>query len=311
MSQIHRPPPRLIVTADDFGLAVEINDGIVEAFRRGIVTSTSLLMNGAATAHAVALARSHPKLEVGLHLSIVEGISLRGKPGTTTDRRRYFGDALCLHRHWRPFLWRYITRRIDLGELEEELELQIERFVAHFGRVPFANATQHLHLLPGVQDLVVRLAQKHRIGALRIPARSLAASRARRLYRLLLTGLARRAQHKLVGSNIRTVEHFGGFDVCGRMTEAQLRDLLTRLPAGTTEIMTHPGHDCPQLRDALPWAYRDFAWAQELQALTSAAIRTQLTRAGIELIRFGDLQDARVAAPLAPPAVAQPCKEST
>lgn len=294
MSQFDRQPRRLIVTADDFGIAEEINDGIVEAFRDGIVTSASLLMNGPATEHAVALARSHPRLEIGLHLSIVEGISLRGRPGTITDRRRYFGDHLCLHRHWRPFLGRYLTGRIDRGELEEELELQIEQFRRHFGSVPFANATQHLHLLPGIQDIVVRLARKHRIGALRIPARSIAASRSRWLYRLAMTWLARRALRKLRDSSIQVADHFGGFDVCGRMTEPRLSALLARVSAGTTEIMTHPGRECSQLRIGLPWGYLRFEWEQELHALTSAAIKGQLVSAGIDLIRFQDLENGRV-----------------
>jgi chitin disaccharide deacetylase len=58
---------RLIVNADDFGLTAGVTDGIVEAHVDGIVTSTSLMVDGAAASHAVALAHEHPKLSVGLH----------------------------------------------------------------------------------------------------------------------------------------------------------------------------------------------------------------------------------------------------
>lgn len=58
---------QLIVNADDFGLTTGVNEGIIEAHARGIVTSTSLMVDGAAAGHAVALARRHPGLSVGLH----------------------------------------------------------------------------------------------------------------------------------------------------------------------------------------------------------------------------------------------------
>jgi chitin disaccharide deacetylase len=59
--------PRLIVNADDLGLTVGVNEGIVEAHVRGILTSTSLMVDRAAAAHAVGLAHEHPGLSIGLH----------------------------------------------------------------------------------------------------------------------------------------------------------------------------------------------------------------------------------------------------
>ena len=58
---------RLIVNADDFGLAAGVNEGIIEAHVSGIVTSTSLMVDRSAAADAVRLAREHPTLSVGLH----------------------------------------------------------------------------------------------------------------------------------------------------------------------------------------------------------------------------------------------------
>ena len=57
----------LIVNADDFGASEGVNRGIVDAHVRGVVTSTSLMVRGAAAAQAAALARDHPELSVGLH----------------------------------------------------------------------------------------------------------------------------------------------------------------------------------------------------------------------------------------------------
>jgi chitin disaccharide deacetylase len=62
----------LIVNADDFGLAPSVNRGIVAAHERGVVTSTSLMVRGAAAAQAADSARAHPELNVGLHVDLYE-----------------------------------------------------------------------------------------------------------------------------------------------------------------------------------------------------------------------------------------------
>lgn len=282
---------RLIVTADDFGIAEEINAGIAEAHRRGIVTAVSLLANAPATEHAVGLARDLPELEVGIHLSIVEGISLRGRPGTLTDKRRYFSDALCLHRHWRQFIPRYALGMISLKELEEELTLQIERFLTFFPRIPFANGTQHLHVLPGVQDIIVKLAKRYGIGAVRVPSATRGAGR-RFVSDRVLHSFGQKLRTKLDAAGIASADAMWGFHLSGRLGEAELASFLPSVPMGTTEVMTHPGFECPSLRRKLPWGYRDFRWQDELRAVTSPDVRGGLATHGISLARFADLAGA-------------------
>ena len=67
---------RLIVTGDDFGLAVPVNEAIEEAHRHGILTAASLMVGAEAAADAVERARRLPSLRVGLHLVLVEGRSV-------------------------------------------------------------------------------------------------------------------------------------------------------------------------------------------------------------------------------------------
>src|SRR5246127_5926014 len=64
----------LIVNADDLGWTEGVNRGILEAFHNGIVTSTSLLANGAAFAGGMEAARSAPGLGVGVHLNLSDGL---------------------------------------------------------------------------------------------------------------------------------------------------------------------------------------------------------------------------------------------
>ena len=80
---------RLIVNADDFGFTRDVNEGIVEAHRDGILTATTLMANGDAFEDAVALARATPSLDVGCHAVLVQGRSVldasRALPATLKD----------------------------------------------------------------------------------------------------------------------------------------------------------------------------------------------------------------------------------
>jgi predicted glycoside hydrolase/deacetylase ChbG (UPF0249 family) len=280
---------RLIVTADDFGLTDEINRGIVTAHEHGIVTSTSLLVNAPATEMAYALSRKYPNLEIGIHLGFVEGFALSTQGNSLTDKLRYLGDRPCLIRHWTNFLSRFLVGRIDLGEIESELEAQIQKFLDYFPSIPFANGTQHLHILPGVRDIVSRLARKYDIGAIRLHhgSRVFSGFNMRHAYNAVLKALVRNARKAFTG--IRTTDHFVGFDVCGRLSPDAVLNILDRIGVGTTELMTHPGEDSAFLREKLPWGYSDFDWSGELKALTDDRVRERVRERGIRLIRFADL----------------------
>lgn len=75
----------LIVNADDFGLSKGQNYGIIEACRRGVVTSTTALVNGEAVEHAAQLSREVPELGVGMHFVLTLGMPLSPMPGLTRD----------------------------------------------------------------------------------------------------------------------------------------------------------------------------------------------------------------------------------
>ena len=64
---------RVIITGDDFGLAVPVNEAIEEAHRRGVLTTTSLMIGERAAADAIERARRNPGLRVGLHVALCEG----------------------------------------------------------------------------------------------------------------------------------------------------------------------------------------------------------------------------------------------
>ena len=87
----------LIVNADDFGASHGINRGIMEAHQRGILTSTSLMVNSRAAEEAVALGRAAPNLSVGLHADLEDELRM---PAGDLDRRL----RQALRAQWTRFL---------------------------------------------------------------------------------------------------------------------------------------------------------------------------------------------------------------
>ena len=283
------PRRKLIVTADDLGLSPLITDGIFRAHREGIVTAAALLVNAPGTDDAVAKIHAYPDLQIGLHLGVVEGHSLLGRHSSITDSNSYFGDdKICLHRHWKPFLARYLSGVLDLREIEQEFEVQLQKFMTFFPSIPFLNSTQHLHILPGVSEIVIRLCKKYQIKNVRVPSSMVPESSGllRRLigipYRLL--GVRFRVLCRRAG--IGHADHFAGFFRCGHQDVESIQKMISQFSEGVTELMLHPAFDDLALRQKMPWAYSDFEWVSEMEAACSPLVRERLATESVELVRF-------------------------
>jgi predicted glycoside hydrolase/deacetylase ChbG (UPF0249 family) len=134
----------LIVNADDFGLTDGVNQGIIEAHEHGIVTSASLMVRAPAAENAAALARSHPRLGLGLHIDIGEWI-LRDGEWITRYERVAEGDA---------------------AAAAAELEEQVSLFVRLTGAFPdHLDSHQHVHRArPEVADAAGAIAGRLGVG---------------------------------------------------------------------------------------------------------------------------------------------------
>lgn len=126
----------VIVNADDFGQSEGINRGIVEAHERGIVTSASLMVHGAAAAAAAAYARARPGLSVGLHVDLCESLCLDGE-------------------------WVTLYERVDGADpaaVAAEVREQVERFRRLLGRDPtHVDSHQHVHRDDPARTILIEL----------------------------------------------------------------------------------------------------------------------------------------------------------
>src|SRR5256712_11492748 len=156
---------KIIVTGDDFGLAVPVNEAIEEAHRRGILTTASLMVGAGAAADAVERARRLPTLGVGLHLGLVEGHPVL-PPCETPDladsrgefATRLFGAGL-------NFFFRPGVRR----QLQAEIRAQFQAFMKTGFPLDHVNAHNHMHLHPTVLGLILKVGRDYGLTAVRVP----------------------------------------------------------------------------------------------------------------------------------------------
>lgn len=270
---------RLIVNADDLGSGTARDRGIFRAFREGIVSSASLLANGPSFAAAAAEARVLG-LPLGVHLNLAEGCPLAGPiPGLTTPAGVFPGKAA--------------TRRalaageVDAAALRREFGAQLERVLAT-GVVPdHLDTHQHTFLFPAVAAAVVETACTFGIRALRrpVPAEPAAADPDGTLGEelALYRRLAPAASSAVDASGFAAPDALWGMPWLDRLDQPALVALLGGLPAGTWELMVHPG----LAGDPDPFAGP--AREREMTALIDPELQRLLQRRGIELTTFGEL----------------------
>jgi predicted glycoside hydrolase/deacetylase ChbG (UPF0249 family) len=137
---------KLIVNADDLGYSEGVNKGIQQAFRRGVVRSATVMVNGAAFEDALTVIRHNPSLGVGLHLNLTSGPPLTDFPYVDAKGHMYKDHA-----------WHSAYAAC----IEQELAAQVEKAVAQGILLTHLDSHHHIHDLPEIGPLVKRLAKRH------------------------------------------------------------------------------------------------------------------------------------------------------
>lgn len=286
----------LIVNADDLGWTAGVNRGIAEAHRNGIVTSASLLANGEAFAEAAELARETRGLGVGVHLNLSDG-----SPSAPSDSvRSLLNDSGEFEGGPDGLLLKIATRGISLREVETEWQAQIAKVRAAGLEPTHLDGHKHVHMLPGLFEIALRLAKRHGIGAIRVSheasnLRAALSAGELRASVVLKQGvqarglklLARDARMQADRAGISTADHFCGIAQTGELTKEGVARLLRNLPEGTTELMCHPGYADEALRKSA--TRLQGSREKEVEILTDTNIRNLVASQGIRLIDYAFL----------------------
>ena len=273
---------QLIVTADDFGAAIQVNDAVERAHKEGILTATSLMVSGAAATDAIRRAKAMPRLRVGLHLVLVEGRPML-PPAVVpdlVDADGFFRTDMVRAGAAMFFLPR--VRR----QLAGEIEAQFEAFAATGLELDHVNAHKHFHLHPTIAALTVRIGRAFGLKAMRVPCEP--ADVLRQIEpgtrgSFVVELWARRLRRRLKAAGIFSPDWVFGLAWSGAMTTARLAGLLAHLPEGTSEIYLHPATG-PDFEGAAP----GYLYEQELAALMSKQAIDLTNKNQIRLGPFAD-----------------------
>src|SRR6266540_1832211 len=154
----------LIINADDFGLSSGANRAIIKAWREGILTSASLMVTGEAFEEAVSLARENPGLQVGLHLTLVQGkaaVAHQGFPNIADAHGNFTNDPVMAG-------MRYFFLRSLRKQLKMEIEGQILKFRDTGLSLSHIDGHLNIHMHPTVFDILLPLMPKYGISTFRL-----------------------------------------------------------------------------------------------------------------------------------------------
>ena len=273
----------MVANADDFGLSSGINRGIESAYCDGILRSASLMPNGSAFDDAVGIARENPGLGVGVHVSLVDERCL----APAGMLRGLAAEDGSLPSSYGAFVKAFLARKFGVAEVRTEIEAQVGRVLATGIAPTHVDFHQHLHMLPGIFEVVLAVARSTGISVVRIPLDRAehAGSVARRLHTRILSVLCRHNASKLTRAGIRSAHHFHGLGQSGNMNESNLVATLRRLTPGVNEVMMHPGFSDPATAARYHWGYH---WDDEHAALVSKRALSFIDEHSIRLATFAD-----------------------
>jgi hopanoid biosynthesis associated protein HpnK len=268
----------IILTIDDFGLALPVNEAVERAHREGVVRTASLMVGAPAAADAIARARRLPDLHVGLHLVLVSGRALLPpeRIPLLVDRDGAFSSDQA-----RAGVRYFFTPGIR-AQLEAEIRAQFAAFAETGLRLDHVNAHRHMHVHPTVFGMLLRIGREYGAPPIRIPREPSAP------WWLLpwLALMSARARAAGVAHN----RYILGMHDTGAMRRERLLAHLRALPPGVTELYFHAA---TAHWDGIDPALAHYALEEEFAALIDPEVVAAVRAPQIAALTFADLAGVR------------------
>ena len=273
----------LIITADDFGAAVEVNEAVERAHQGGILSAASLMVSGPAAQDAVTRAKTMPKLRVGLHLVLVEGkpVLPAASVPDLVDRAGHFRTDMV-----RAGAAMFFLPKVR-AQLRAEIEAQFAAFAATGLKLDHVNAHKHFHLHPTIASLLLETATAHGVKGARVPLEPqhvLARIERHKASGVvaLTTPFAKGLRRRFRAAGLTAPDQVFGLAWSGAMTGARLKGMIEHLPEGLSEIYMHPA------TGPYPGSAPGYRYTGELAALTDPALPALLAAKAIRTGGFCD-----------------------
>jgi chitin disaccharide deacetylase len=277
---------RLIINADDFGLTRGVNRAITELHQAGVLTSTTLMARARATSEAQDRVADLPSLGVGCHVVLVDGepaLHANEIRSLVDKRTSWFRASL------NEFLMRLFTGRIKSEEIEAEAAAQISLIQRRGMQLTHIDTHKHTHMFPAVLRPVLRAARAAGIRAVRNPfepAWAVRATTGAPWARVAEVNILRKLQSTcrriIAEEGFATTDGTIAVAGTGMLNADLVRSLLSQLPEGTWELVTHPGYndaDLDRVRTRL----------RASREIEMSALQAVKEFKGIELISYKNL----------------------
>jgi predicted glycoside hydrolase/deacetylase ChbG (UPF0249 family) len=240
---------RLLINADDLGIARSANESIFACHDSGPLNGASLLVNGDDVDFAVSECRTRPRLDVGLHVNLCEGYPI--SPAREVDLlvgadgrfRRGFSSLLASTVVPSMRQKKRMERQIGC-----EIEAQVNRFRALLGRQSAIRVDCHIHVsaIPSVMRSLLALAERGLVDRVRVPIERSVGGRSlsiNGIKQLTLWGLTRGAPERFEGLGVKAVSSVAGIVYSGGMHEMSFGALALGIQRAQSdfEVICHPG----------------------------------------------------------------------
>ena len=277
-------PRGLIITADDFGMAVSVNEAVESAHRDGVLSAASLMVCAPASVDAVERAKRLADLRVGLHLVLVDGapvLPASEVPHLVDCNGRFRPDMVTAGA---TMFFNPAARR----ELAAEIEAQLQAFQATGLQLDHVNAHKHFQLHPTIAGLILKLGARYGTRAIRVPIEPVAtlkAVEAGAAYRpdRLLDAWARLGRARIRRAGMLAPDQVFGLRWSGHMHAGRLEGLIRALPPGLSEIYLHPAIDA-----GFEGAAPGYGYETELAGLLSPGVARAVSQCGARHGGFAD-----------------------
>jgi chitin disaccharide deacetylase len=274
----------LIINADDFGFSTDVNGAIIKAHSEGILTSTSLMVSGDAAQEAIALAKDHPRLAVGLHLVLVCGKSVLPPaqiPHLVDSQGNFSNNPTQAGLN-------YQFNQDTRAELRLEIYAQLEKFRDSGLNLAHVDGHLHLHVHPVILNILTELAAEFQIKFIRLPSEEFRKNLkidqrnlpTKIIWSIVFGQLRRYGEGLLKANNIKFADRVYGLLQTGDMSEKYLLRLIPQIEAELVEIYSHPALENTDINSG---------GAVELAGLLSQEVRQLLTVKGFELSNYNQL----------------------
>lgn len=242
---------------------------------------------GEAYDDAVRLGKENLDLDIGIHLCLTEERPIL----TKKDIPSLVGEDSNFLKTHLFFILNYMIGKIDLKDIEKEFDAQIKKVLESGIKPTHIDSHGHIHILPRIFKMVLKLAKKYNIPFVRYPYErliTLKAKLSRRILGLGLNLLCLFSKQKLKNRILVKERHFYGFLDSGHLRIESLRKILETPNSGVAEVVCHPGI-CEE--GITRYRYWGYTWEEELRALICTDIKKIIKEQNIELVSFRDLVD--------------------